>query len=127
LLTFPEDIHPFVFTSLVNYLLYPIEFAVVDRSIAVAGKATLDSAFEGIPESLCGEKAVLYIPEDDQDYDVVYLQTSSGANLAYSFSEDEGWKPAKAARLSLDVESLAETIIGCQVSGIGQHLPTPDT
>jgi len=102
-LTLPQDIHPFVFTSLVNYLLYPIEFGIGDRTITVAGKATLNSAFEGIPESLWGQKAVLYIPEDDQDHDVVYLQTDSGANLAYSFAEEAGWKPVKNARLSLAV------------------------
>jgi len=53
---------------------------------------------------------MLYVPENDQDYDVVYLQTASGANLAYSFSEDEGWKPVKTARLSTEVKRLAETI-----------------
>jgi uncharacterized protein (DUF983 family) len=109
-LTFPQDIHPFVFASLVNYLLYPIEFGIGDRIITVVGKTTLNSAFEGISEPLCGQKAVLYVPENDQDYDVVYLQTASGANLAYSFAEAEGWKPVKIARLSLDVQSLAETI-----------------
>jgi hypothetical protein len=109
-LTFPQDTHPFVFASLVNYLLYPIEFGIGDRTITVVGKTTLNSAFEGIPESLCGHKALLYVPEDDQDHDVVYLQTDGGVNLAYSFSENEGWKSVKTARLSPDVKRLAETI-----------------
>jgi hypothetical protein len=109
-LYFPQDIHPFLFTSLVNYLLYPIEFAIDDRVIAVAGMTTLNSAFEGIPESLYGQRALLYAPEDDQDHDVVYLQTSSGENLAYSFTEDFGWRLVKNARLSLDVKRLTETI-----------------
>lgn len=109
-LSFPEDIHPFLFTTLVNYLLYPIEFGIGDGSINAAGKTTLDSAFEGIPESLCGQKAVLYVPEDDQDHDVVYLQTESGVNLAYSFVEETGWRLVKNARLSLDVKRVAEII-----------------
>jgi len=108
-LTFPLDIHPFLFTTLVNYLLYPIEFEIGDRSITVAGKTTLNSAFEGIPESLWGQKAVLYVPEDDQDHDIVYLQTESGVNLAYSFTDDAGWRPVKDERLSLDVARAAES------------------
>jgi len=109
-LTFPEDIHPFLFTTLVNYLLYPIELGIGDRSISVAGKTTLTRAFEGIPESLWGQRAVLYVPEDDQDHDVVYLQTESGLNLAYSFLEETGWRPVKNARLSLDVKRVADSI-----------------
>jgi hypothetical protein len=95
---------------LVNYLSYPIEFAIGDRSIIVAGKTTLNSAFEGIPESFRGLKAVLYVREDDQDHDVVYLQTESGASLAYSFLEETGWRPVKNARLSLDAKKVADSI-----------------
>jgi hypothetical protein len=65
-LTFPEDIHPSLFASLVNYMMYPIEFGTSDHSLAVVGKMTLDSAFPGIPESLIGQKALLYVPENDQ-------------------------------------------------------------
>jgi hypothetical protein len=99
-LRFPQDIHPFLFASLVNYLLYPAEIAIGNRRLTAAGTTTLDLAFEGIPESLCGQKALLYVPKDDQDHDVVYLQTEAGVNLAYSFVEEIGWRPVKNARLS---------------------------
>ena len=105
-LNFPEDIHPSLFASLINYLLYPIEIEIPGRSITVAGKTTLNSAFEGIFESLIGEKAVLYVPEADQDHDVVYLQTESGANFANVFSESI-WRPVPQTRMPVDVKKLA--------------------
>jgi len=104
-LTFPQDIHPLLFTFLVNYLAYPFDFDLKNRSITVGGKTTLDSAFEGIEPSLAGNKAILYIPENDEDHDVVYMQTESGINLANSFSELK-WRRVKDARLPSEVKNL---------------------
>jgi len=104
-LTFPQDVHPTVFGFLVNYLAYPNNFELSGRSIIVAGKTTLNSDFDGIPRTLVGEKAIVYVPENDKDYDVVYLQTETGDTLAISFSEDV-WRKVKNARLSDDVKML---------------------
>src|SRR5437016_8609614 len=104
-LSFPQDIHPAIFGFLVNYLAYPMNFALAGRSIIVAGKAMLNSDFQGIPQSLVGKKAIIYIPENDQDYDVVYLQTETGTTLANSFS-DGVWREVKDARLSSEVKML---------------------
>ena len=105
LLTFPEDIHPAEFVSLVNYLAYPINFDLDGRSIVVAGKTTLNSDFDGLPKSLAGKSALLYLPENDEDYDVVFLQTESGVILAKSFNE-RVWRRVKDSRLSSAVRSL---------------------
>lgn len=104
-LTFPEDIHPDEFVSLINYLAYPFRFDLAGRSIIVAGKTTLNSDFDGLPKSLEGKKALLYLPEDDDDYQVVYLQIESGVTLAKSFNEGT-WQQVKDARLSSAVKSL---------------------
>ncbi len=104
-LTFPEDIHPSLFASLVNYALYSIEFGVANRKIIVAGKTTLDEAFDGIPEELFGQKAVLYVPENDEEYDVVYLHSEAGMNFANSSSENH-WRRVDDARLPLELEKL---------------------
>lgn len=98
-LTFPEDIHPAEFASLINYLAYPINFDLAGRSIVVAGKTTLNSDFDGLPKSFEGQKALLYLPENDEDYDVVYMQTESGASFAKSFNEGV-WRRVKDARPS---------------------------
>lgn len=105
-LTFPEDIHPTEFASLINYLAYPINFDPAGRAIIVAGKTTLNSDFDSLPKSLEGKKALLYLPESDEDYDVVCLQTESGVTLARSFNEGV-WRKVKDARLSNAVKSLA--------------------
>ena len=104
-LTFPEDIHPAEFVSLINYLAYPVNFGPSGRSIIVAGRATLNSDFDGLPKSLEGKRALLYLPQNDEDYDVVYLQTESGVSLAKSFNEG-AWRQVKDARLSSSVRSL---------------------
>jgi hypothetical protein len=104
-LTFPEDVHPAEFLSLINYLAYPVNFDPAGRSIIVAGKTTLNSDFDGLPKSLEGKKALLYLPQNDEDYDVVFLQTDSGVVLAKSFNEGV-WRKVNDARLSSAVMSL---------------------
>ena len=104
-LTFPEDIHPDEFVCLINYLAYPFDFDLAGRSIVVAGKTTLNSDFDGLPKSFEGKKALLYLPENDDDYKVVYLQTESGENFAKSFNEGV-WRKVKDPRLSSAVRSL---------------------
>jgi len=104
-LTFPQDFHPSRFSFLVNYLAYPSNFDLSEREVLVAGETTLNSDFEGIPQSLLGKKAIIYVPENDRDYDGVYLQTETDDNLAISFSEDV-WRSVKNARLSSEVKTL---------------------
>lgn len=104
-LHFPEDVHPTEFLSLINYLAYPINFDLAGRSIIVAGQTTLNSDFDGLPKSLEGKRALLYLPEHDQDYDVVCLQTEPGVTLAKRLNEGV-WRKVKDDRLPGAVESL---------------------
>ncbi len=108
-LNFPQDIHPLLFTFLVNFLAYPFELDFKNRSIIVGGKTTLDSGFAGIDESLTGQKAILYLPENDQDFTVVYMRTDSGVYFANSFNE-LSWKKAQDARLSDETRKLLEGV-----------------
>ena len=106
-LIFPQDIHPSEFAALVNYLQYPIEFGIPEHAITAVGRMTLSAPFDGIPQSLIGQKAVLYTPESDEDHDLVYVQTESGASYSYSFP-DSSWSRVKAARLPAEVNRLRE-------------------
>jgi len=94
-----------VFGFLVNYLAYPTNFALAGRSISVAGKTMLSPDFQGIPESLAEKKAIIYVPENDQDYDVIYLLVETGAAFANAFSEGV-WREVKDTRLSSEVKML---------------------
>ncbi len=105
-LTFPDDIPPFDYLALVNYLNYPIDVDLGGRSIAAIGKTTLTSDFQGIPESLVGKKAVFYVPENDTEYQVVFLSAETGLTLRYSLSE-QVWQPTNEARLSPEVKMLS--------------------
>jgi hypothetical protein len=107
-LTFPEDISVFDFIALVNYLNYPIDLGSPEREITVAGETSLNAAFAGIPESLWGKHAILYVPENDEDYDVVYLQTEAGA-FANSFNQEGGWRRVDDPRLSGEVQALTSS------------------
>jgi uncharacterized protein (DUF983 family) len=104
-LTFPQDIHAAVFGFLVNYLAYPTNFALAGHSIIVAGKTMLGPDFQGIPESLAEKKAIIYVPENNQDYDVIYLLVETGATFANAFSEGV-WREVRDARLSSEVKML---------------------
>lgn len=106
-LVFPEDVHPAEFLSLINYLAYPVSLDPAGRQITVVGTTTLNSDFDGLPKSAEGKKAILYLPEDDEHHDLVYLQTDRGSSFARSL--DQGvWRPVTDARLSSAVRSLAQ-------------------
>jgi len=108
-LAFPDDIHPSEFAALVNYLHYPREFGLPDNAITAAGRMTLSAAFDGIPNQLIGQKAILYIPEKDEDHDVVYVQTESGLSYSYFF-QDCSWRQVNVARLSAEVNRLSANL-----------------
>ena len=72
-ITFPHDIPPQEFSFLVNYLNYPKNFDLKKRSILVAGNVTLSSDFHLPDKNLIGKNAVFYVPADDEDYDLVYI------------------------------------------------------
>src|SRR4030095_4834650 len=104
-LTFPGDIAPWDFAALVNYLNYPINFDSAGRTLVVAGRTTLNADFAGIPESLHGKKAIIYVPENDDDYTVVYMHTETGDNFAGAFNEMV-WQSVDEPRLPAAIPGL---------------------
>jgi len=106
-LTFSEDLSPFDFAALVNYLNYPFDFDLASHTISVAGKTSLSSDFQGIPTQLVGEKAIVYVPEDDQDYTVVHMHIEAGENFSISLADPSSmWQPIPNAKLSSQVKML---------------------
>ena len=108
-LTFPKDIHPTLFTFLINYLAYPFDLDFENRSVIVGGKTTLSAEFDGVESAFVGKRAVLYVPQDDRDHDVVYMQIESGINFANSFTELK-WKRVNDARLASEVGNLIRDV-----------------
>jgi len=105
-LQFPNDIHPLLFTFLVNYIAYPFDLYPTNRPIVVAATSTLTRGYEGLDESLIGRKALLYVPENDQDHTIVYIHFSDGTTYANS-SHDLVWQRVTDPRLSPAIIKLA--------------------
>ena len=108
-LQFPNDIHPLLFTFLVNYIAYPFDLDLANRQILVAGTTTLTRGYEGVGDSLIGRKALFYLPENDDDRTIVYMHFSDGTTYANSF-HDLVWRRVTDARLSPEVTRLVGPI-----------------
>lgn len=101
---FPHDVPGDLFIFLVNYVRYPRGIDLKGRAVYVAGRATLTSGF-GAPHDALGQKAILYVPTNDTDYDVVYVRTVTGMVYEDSFASDT-WKRVDNPRLPPEVETL---------------------
>ncbi|MCE1187586.1 MAG: hypothetical protein LWX56_00465 [Ignavibacteria bacterium] len=104
-LLFPQDIHPMLFTFLINYLVYPFEMDLKRHSIVVVGQATLNADYTGINDTEFGQKATFYIPEHDSEHDVVFLNDEKGRVFENSFT-DCRWKSGNSDRLSEEAKKM---------------------
>jgi hypothetical protein len=100
-ITFPDDIPPTILLFLVNYLKYPREFDLKNRSIGVLGRVTLTPVFYLQDPKLVGQRADIYVPADDDQYDLVYGKTEAGAAYKISFT-NMTWKPVDTARTPVE-------------------------
>jgi len=105
LLSFPNDIPSHLLFFLVNYLVYPHSYDLESRDIVVVGKATLTEAFNPPDSSLVGQEARIYVPDQDSDFDLVYLTVASGQSYEISFTNLR-WKRVQEARMPSQVREL---------------------
>jgi len=96
-IAFPDDIPPTILLFLVNYLKYPKDFDLTQRSIGVLGRVALTSAFDLPDPKLLGQRADIYVPADDDQYDLVYAKTETGAVYKIPFTNLR-WKSVDTAR-----------------------------
>ena len=104
-MTFPEDIHPQLFLYFINFLVYPIGLDFKRRNIFVVGSSRLDPAFGDAMLPL-NQRAIFYVPRDDKDCDIVYVQAEDGAKRSYSFRGMGTWKEVDDARMPEGVAEL---------------------
>lgn len=96
-LSFPTDLPSDTFFFLVNYLHYPIDQDLSAVSVAAVGSVTLTSAF-GVPEpALVGKDALVYVPDRDEDHDVVYVDVAADGAYAVPFTNLR-WQRAESPR-----------------------------
>lgn len=84
---FPSDIQPKLLLFLVNYLQYPKGFDLTHRAIGVVAHVVLTRAFGASDPKLIGKRAAIYVPANDNDYDVVYVKIESGETYRVPFSD----------------------------------------
>ena len=106
--TFPQGVQAAHLFFLVNYLHYPVGFDLDGRKIAVAGNVTLTEAF-GVPDAaMLGRAATIYVPADDADYDLVFVQVQPGATYSVPFT-NLSWNETKDPRMPLDIMEMRRT------------------
>ncbi|MGE0666600.1 MAG: hypothetical protein AB7O49_08585 [Sphingomonadales bacterium] len=99
LITYRHDPEPDMLMFLINYLHYPHDFELKGRQLAVLASFVITSAYEPPEPSLVGMKAIVYVPADDTEYDLVYVQTAFGKTFEVPFTNLK-WKPVELPRLS---------------------------
>jgi len=104
-ISFPNDIEPMLFHFLVNYARYPKDLDLSNRAISIAGSSTLDQYFALPDPSLIGQKALIYVPIDDHEFDLVYVKTEQGQVYEDSFASSK-WKLIQNPRLPSGIEVL---------------------
>ncbi len=104
-ITFPNDIQPKFLYFLVNYLQYPKEVDPKNRSIAVVARVVLTSAFGAPNDALVGKNAMIYVPANDTDYDLVYIRIEQGQAYKISFT-DLVWQPVDKMRIPNSIVGL---------------------
>ena len=102
--TFPHDIPATQFSFLVNYLRYPKNYDLKTHSISVVGKAIISPEFYPPDKSIVGQKAIFYIPSDDQNYDLVYIRVGD-ETFENSFAARR-WKKVADARIPSGLEII---------------------
>lgn len=98
-------ITPANFLFLVNYLRYPKHFNLEGRQIGVMGRITVTSEFDYAEPALWGQRAAIYVPADDTDYDLVYAKLDSAGAYRIQFG-NMAWKPVTDARLPAAIAGL---------------------
>jgi len=105
MIAFPSDIQPKLLLFLVNYIQYPKNFDLTHRSIGVLCRVTLTSAF-GIPDTtLIGKRAMIYVPANDTEHDLVYAKVESGSAFRVPFTTLI-WEAVSDARMPSSVNGL---------------------
>jgi len=107
-ITFPYGINFKLYSYFINYLKYPIN---VDWETLVIGWATINKGDTRATNKSIGRKAMFFIPDNDEEHDIVYItaEDNTGYELYFSGEAELLDKPAKAfAPAPVNVAELPE-------------------
>ncbi len=89
-ITFPYDIDFVTLCYFVNYLTYPLE---LKTTIKVEAWITTETGDAWISERSADQLVMLYVPEDDEEYDNVFMTTRDGYGFKLEFNSDAEKEP----------------------------------
>lgn len=85
-ITFPYDINFEIYCFFINYVNYPMGF---DRHFKTIGWTTTKSTDNGITEKSINKKVMLFVSDNDNEYDNVFLTTSDNIGYKLGFAMGE--------------------------------------
>lgn len=86
LISFPYDVQFDLLCFFINYLHYPEGIAYQPK---IVGWSIMMPADAWLGERLAGQRAMLFIPESDTEYDCIYLTTEQGAGYKIGFGNTQ--------------------------------------
>jgi len=108
--TFPYDIDFVTFCFAVNYMKYPVD---INWNAKVAAWATANSGEAWIADTNIGKRIMLFIPEDDKEYDNVFFTTDDNIGYKLDFAARKAKPPLSIPKMqfaesSVDLDSLKQ-------------------
>jgi hypothetical protein len=88
----------------VNYLQYPEDVDLSTHELAVLGRVTLTADFPLPREDYIGQRARIYVPANDRQYDLVYIALGT-ESFEQSFRQMH-WKQVDDGRIPEGVKEL---------------------
>ena len=109
-ITFPFDIEFEIYCYFVNYVHYPMGF---DKAFSLTAWETTGQANGWITDKTANKNVMLFIPEDDNEHDNVFLTTNDniGYKLGFAMGEEKQLlqTPKKAYFApTIDIKTLTE-------------------
>ena len=103
LVTFKKEISFDIMSYLVNYLQYPFE---IKYEPEITGWTTITPSETWIDKELFNKEVMLYISENDDEFDNIYFTTKSNKTYKNSFSQEKITETENEKRPYEDIESL---------------------
>ena len=93
---------------LINYMRYPRGFDLTSRAPLPVAVVALNEQF-GAKPSLAGQRAAIYVPANDEEFDEVFLKLDSGATYRIPFT-DMAWRPVADGREPRGLDAMIDDV-----------------
>jgi len=108
--TFPYDIDFVTFCFAVNFMKYPVD---IKWDAKVTAWTTANSGEDWVADTNVGKRIMLFVPEDDKEYDNVFFTTADNIGYKLDFAARKAKPPLSMPKMqfaesSVDLDSLKQ-------------------